>query len=184
MANTNRPDGFRPIRHLNGSPFNGQTTKYTTATNSAAIYPGDLVTFNSVGLVKLATAGITTVLGAMTSRDPDRDNLTRKHIPVNTKTTIHVADSPDIVYEVQMAATAAAPGSQPTIIGKNVDIIAATGDETAGRSRQTTATAFASGTAQLRVIGVIDRADNSATDTSARLAVLINESAYKGTVGN
>ena len=45
MANINRPNGFRPVRHLNGSMYNGQGNLYYIPSSDANAYAvGDLVT--------------------------------------------------------------------------------------------------------------------------------------------
>lgn len=50
MANTSRVRGFRPIRHINGSPWNGALEVfYHSTANASAIYKGALV-YSDVGL--------------------------------------------------------------------------------------------------------------------------------------
>lgn len=44
MANVNAPFGLRPVKHLNGSPWNGQVNLYyIAAADTAAYYIGDAV---------------------------------------------------------------------------------------------------------------------------------------------
>jgi hypothetical protein len=45
MANTNAPFGLRPVRYLNGAPWNGQVSRYLIpATDGTAYFIGDPVT--------------------------------------------------------------------------------------------------------------------------------------------
>ena len=44
MANVSKIRGFQPVRHLSGSPYNGQANIYATAaSDSAALFVGDPV---------------------------------------------------------------------------------------------------------------------------------------------
>jgi len=44
MANINAPKGFIPVRHLTGSPWNGQVTPaFVPSSDATAIYVGDAV---------------------------------------------------------------------------------------------------------------------------------------------
>ena len=65
MANVSRPYGFRPVKHLTGSPYNGQVTRYAVGTaDTVAMAVGDLVQFtggadaDGVRLVKRATTSV------------------------------------------------------------------------------------------------------------------------------
>ena len=129
MANINRPQGFKPIRHLNGSQFNGQTELfYIPSTDSNAYAVGDLVTFvgttNStvsniygtnqqigVPIVARATAGGVPLLGAIVGFLADPTNLQNSGFNPASNANgryVWVATSPDIVYEAQLCGTAGA----------------------------------------------------------------------------
>ena len=43
MANTSRINGFRPVKHTNGSPYNGQANLYYVASAADEILVGDVV---------------------------------------------------------------------------------------------------------------------------------------------
>ena len=47
MANVDRPNGFKPVMHLNGSPYNGQYRKYYSPTDN--LFMGDLVEQDTAG---------------------------------------------------------------------------------------------------------------------------------------
>src|ERR1700758_5120741 len=49
MANVSRINGFRPVKHIDGSPWNGQVNRYfVAAADSTAIFNGDLVKLAAV----------------------------------------------------------------------------------------------------------------------------------------
>jgi hypothetical protein len=58
VANTSRINGFKPVKHLNGSPYNGQANIYEVPAGEAVpVFVGDLVILsNSAG-----TAGVPAV---------------------------------------------------------------------------------------------------------------------------
>jgi len=44
MANTDTPFGFKPVKHLNGSPWNGKANVYyIPSTDNTAVFVGDAV---------------------------------------------------------------------------------------------------------------------------------------------
>ena len=44
MANTSQINGFKPVKHLNGSPYNGQANLYEVpSTEAVPVFVGDLV---------------------------------------------------------------------------------------------------------------------------------------------
>ena len=64
MANVSKINGFNPVKHLNGSPYNGQATMYAHSSgDSTALFVGDVVKLsgsaNTSGIqyVTAATAG-------------------------------------------------------------------------------------------------------------------------------
>lgn len=124
MANTNAPFGLRPVGHLNGSTWNGQTNLYyVPASNGSAIYLGDLVKSladgdaNGVPGVQKAAAGdvprgvvvgiravypgVSLVGSALNLEQPGYISATNVDAVY-----VDVADAPDLVSEVQTGATA------------------------------------------------------------------------------
>src|ERR1700743_3207401 len=48
MANVTRINGFKPVKHFNGSPFNGQANIYQVPVGeSIPVFIGDLVQFST-----------------------------------------------------------------------------------------------------------------------------------------
>jgi len=125
MANINAPFGFRPVMHLNGSSYNGQSNLYyVAASNGNAIYIGDAVISaatgdaNGVPGVAKATAGTETVRGVVvgilgaypgTSMQGAALNLEQPgYIPAANATAVYVlvADAADLVCEIQCGSVA------------------------------------------------------------------------------
>jgi len=129
MANVNRPQGFKPVRHLNGSKFNGQSNLYyIPSTDSNAYAVGDLVTFVGttsstvsqiwpnypVGIpivTRASNGAAVVVLGAIVGFLADPTNLQNSgYRPASNANGafVWVADAPDIVYEAQLCGASAA----------------------------------------------------------------------------
>jgi hypothetical protein len=81
--------GFRPVKHLNGSPYNGQVNRYmVSASETGAINVGDFVKLSdSASLVDTAGFGVypavercasgtaDAVVGVVVGFEPDYTNL-------------------------------------------------------------------------------------------------------------
>ena len=120
MANVSRINGFRPVKHLNGSPYNGQANIYYVASAGDEILVGDVVKLagsadaNGIPSVDISAAGdvsVGVVVGIMHSKfDPvgklstgavSLDLPAANQIAVSGAGYVLVADSPDVVFEVQ-----------------------------------------------------------------------------------
>jgi hypothetical protein len=205
MANTSRINGFKPVKHLNGSPFNGQGNIYEVpAGETIPVFIGDLVklstaapTSNYPACANVSTATtannvaaipvLGAVLGVFNAKVDIDGKMTTGSIsldqpiyrPASTKQFVLVADSPDIVYEVQATASYALAD-----IGLNADIASAdmttSGALTTGASPQTVATtaASASATRPLQVLGFSTRVDNEPAGAFNKLLVKITTHAF------
>ena len=203
MANVSRVNGFKPVKHFTGAPYNGQANVYEVAVGeSIPIFVGDLV----VRSTEASTSGLVTVKSlsaATTANDvvagvvvgavvgiinPKLDTLdgkmsngsvlldTPQYAPASTKTLILVADSPDIIYEVQATASYALAD-----IGLNADVgvLANTASLVTGQSPMyVNATApTASATRPIHVVGYVKRPDNEAPAAYNKLLVQLTTSA-------
>lgn len=113
MANTDRPFGLKPVRHLNGNPWNGKTERcviLAAVTNAIAV--GDAVVYGgsgdaatgcpSIDLATLADGNYT--CGVVTSVDPDPDDLSSTYRSSGAKSAdryCQVCSDPDVIYEIQ-----------------------------------------------------------------------------------
>ena len=186
MANTSIVNGLTPVKHLDGSPWNGATRRYAIlAADGTATFIGDAVKHagtadaNGVPAVVQAAAG-DTILGVVVGFEVNPDNLTQLHRLASTLRYALVCDAPDVIYEIQEDNTAT---FAITMIGENADLVVAAGSTVTGLSgMQLNTTTHVATTAQLRILGVVQSPDN-AVSANAKLEVLINEHFYKATAG-
>lgn len=135
MANTSKINGFRPVKHLNGSPYNGQANLYYVASAADEILVGDLVKLSGSGdtngIPGADLCGVTDVpigvvvgikhskfdpVGGLTTGAVSLDIPAQAQIAASGSGYIMVADSPDILLEVE--ASNGTPAA--TDIGLNV----------------------------------------------------------------
>jgi len=193
MANTSRINGFKPVKHLTGAPYNGQFNIYEViAADATAVFVGDLVQlvagtttegYPSVGVV--ATTQLTTgsgVVGAVVGFVVDPTALnTPQYRAASTKRLVKVADAPDLVFEVQDGGTVPCTAA---LIGANTGYTIGSGSTTTGTSAATTGATVPATTVTLplKILGVVQRPDNEAYAASQKLLVKINVHAY-GSMG-
>jgi hypothetical protein len=199
MANTSKISGFRPVKHINGSPYNGQANIYfIPATDGTAVYVGDLVKLAGSGdtvgtaTVALAAAGdavIGSVVGIVNTKlDPVTGKLssgsisldTPQYRAASTATYVLVADSTDIVYEAEAAnGTPAA-----TDLGLNINHAVGTPSTTTGASGAYLdfGTEATTATLTLKLLGFVNRPDNE-IGASAKMLVKINNHQFNSGTG-
>lgn len=174
MANPDAAFGLRPIRHLMGMPWNGQTERALVEDDTSGnIFVGDPVLITGAtgsddatghyNVVDIATEGDgNRIWGVVTSIDPIRTDLSKMYIPATTGGYVNVCADPYVIFAVQDDA-AAALGSGS--VGANAILDAGAGGSTiTGLSSwelkaDTTPTASAS--YQLTIMGVHNRADQA-----------------------
>ena len=197
MANVNRPGGLKPVSYLNGAPYTGQARLYSVPTSSTALYIGDPVTLsgsadvNGLAGVAIGVAGsaiIGVVVGFLVappgvSLVATNIDLTIRSIPTSSTTVqyVLVADDANIVFEIQDGQTT------PTAladIGRNTNFLIAAGATTYSDSGTTTAATLTdSDTANLKLLGFVQRVDNTPASAYAKLLVRINNHVYSAGTG-
>jgi hypothetical protein len=158
------------------------------SSNGTAIGVGDFMIREADGNVAPYTGssggdllGVCISVGPNATLYADPDNLSRRHLPASTAGTVLIADSPDIVFEIQ--EDAAGTALVATDAGANADVSAAAPNTTTGNSNHEILRAsIVTTTAQLRLIRLVPREDNAHGDW-AKWEVLINEHVYKATAG-
>lgn len=191
MANTNRPGGLKPVRHLNGNPWNGKARMYSIASEYAVnMFVGDAVISGGSAdasgkypTVQVATANCNIRGVAIAFSDQpyiaiNQDNLNKSYHVASTAGYCLVVDDPDVIFEIQedndggnLAATDA---------GANTDLVATAGSTTTGLSNMeldSTVTG-AGAVAQFRILGLSNKEDN-ALGAYAKWDVLINEHEFR-----
>jgi hypothetical protein len=213
MANVSRINGFRPVKHVDGSPWNGQVNRYfVAAADGTAIFNGDLVKLAAVtdaagqvllnqpsvvggtqGATKFVAGTDSAAVGVAVGFMINPLNLNSpQYRPASTAMYVLVADSPDTVFEVQVDGTTYPSGSAG-IIGaagwnKNYNVSDAGGSTVTGFSGEQVLTSSAATTATLplRAFGAVQKVDNDITSVGAKMLVTINNhqlGAGTGTAG-
>ena len=191
MANTDAPKGAVPIKHLDGSPWNGALNEYLIASAyNTTLYFGDFVKMTATGKIELAAAG-NTILGVFQGvnyRNSSGEVVFSKYWPASTATfnsedaKALVVDQPDVIFEMQQDSDTDTPSQAD--IGTNADFIAThTGSTLTGLSKEEVDTSTCTtATANLRILRFVPKPDN-AVGAYAKVEVLINEHFYKTTTG-
>ena len=178
MANADTPNGLKPVRYLDGSPYTGAHNLYLKPVGlNEAIFIGDVVhAESSAGTAGLRVNGIDVegmptcdlyavgedMLGVVVGFYPNPDALGTAYSPALTAAIVMVADSPDLIFEVQEDSVGA--DFAATDVGLNVDILAAlAGNTSTGQSLQELDSSVTpvTTTAGFRLIRLVPRPNNA-----------------------
>ena len=183
MANSDRPNGFRPRKTVSGAPVARMLRKYTVAArvdatnNHGDIYIGDPVTLSTAGVLTVANSGAA-VLGVVvgvgtdsTEFGPggmwDADNLEKRYLAHDEAGYVWVAPAEDTIFEVQTAsALGLSPGEQADF---TVAAGAAHGSRTTGWSTAELTTALNN---DVVVVEDVESPDNDTALANARHLVM------------
>jgi hypothetical protein len=188
MANKNAIYGARAVKSLLGMKFSSKVTSYTVlASDSTAMWVGDFVKLTGTAaegpdgisrqVITRAAAG-NTLVGFVDSFEVDANYLNQVYRTASTLRTAHVYDDPYVLFEAQAQGTLA-PGD----IGLNADIAVSNGSSVTGLSgSEINLATKTTASAQVRIMSISPRADNE-YGANADVVCMINEHAYKGTLG-
>ena len=196
MANTSRVNGFRPVKYLNGAPWNGQVTRYSIpASDGTALFVGDLVkasaTADSEGVrgIIQAAAG-DACLGVVVGFESAMTNLdTPQYRVASTLRYALVVDDPNVLFEAQEDGDT--DPLEMVDAGMNVNFVVGAGSTTTGASGMQidSNTEAVSATLPLKLIEPVKRPDNelvAAGQAYTRWLVKINNhqlGSHTGTAG-
>lgn len=187
MANVDRPNGFRPVKHLSGAPYNGAFSKYYSGTDN--LFMGDLVEISATGLANGSGAypecaraeADDIVIGAVVGWEVDPASPSRLYHAASSTYAVYVADAPDLIFMAQTndAGLAAAD------VGLNCDFVVAAGSTTSGVSNMevdgsTEATTQAE---PLKLMGMVNSPDNEVGVANMKVLVMINQHSYNNEAG-
>jgi hypothetical protein len=196
MANTSRVNGFRPVKYLNGAPWNGQVTRYSIpASDGTALFVGDLVkasaTADSEGVRGVIQAAASdAVLGVVVGFESSMTNLdTPQYRVASTLRYALVVDDPNVIFEAQ--EDGATDPLEMVDAGLNVDFVVGAGSTTTGASGMQidSNTEAVSATLPLKLLEPVKRPDNelvAAGQAYTRWLVKINNhqlGSHTGTAG-
>jgi hypothetical protein len=180
MANAIAPRGLRPVRHLNGSPWNGQTEAFLIDSgNNTAVFVGDIVkqagsagvagqVVNGMDVEGMATvilaAGGTSgadIVGVVVGFLPDPTALGTKHRLASTSRIALVCTDPSVVYEVQEDAVGG--NFDADDIGLLVAFTTTAGNSTTGISKMALDSSDLTATSgyPLKLLGLSKRVGNA-----------------------
>lgn len=211
MPNTSKINGFRPVKHVTGAPYNGQCNIYGVAAGDAtALFVGDVVklaadgntagiqyvTAHAAGVAGTGQPAVGVVVGVInTKQDPVEGRMsggtisldTPVYRPASTEQYVLVADSPDILFEVEATAAGSAYAFAVADIGQNANLFAGAGSIVTGNSQHSLnlSDKGTAATLPFKIVGVSKKIDNAATGNYTKVLVQINNHQYKsvGTVG-
>jgi len=191
------PAGFRPVKHMNGSAYNGQVNRYMiSASDTAATNVGDLVQLSDNAALVDAQTGFgvypaverigsgtaVPIVGAIVGFEVDFSNLNSgNYRAASTRRVALVADSPDLIFAAPQDAVGGVVAAAS--VGLNVSINLGTATTTAPYASGMTvdsSTVATTATIPLQIMGVTASPDNDETSTSrpAELLVRINTHQY------
>lgn len=211
MANTSKINGFRPVKHVTGAPYNGQANIYGVASgDSTALFVGDVVklaadgnaagiqyvTAHAAGVAGTGQPALGVVVGVVNTKlDPVDGRMSAGSISLDTpvyrpgsvEQYVLVADSPDLIYEVEATAAGSAYSFAVADVGQNANIFAGSGSTTTGNSAHSLnmSDKGTAATLPFKIVGVSKKIDNEVTGNYTKVLVQINNHQYKsvGTVG-
>jgi hypothetical protein len=167
MANSDKPNGFKPIRHLTGGEIR---TVDMILTASATVYPGDVLKVVTAGSVEVAATNAGIICPGVAAE--------YKVAGASGTTYVKVYTDPEIVYEVQTdTGTATTVGD----VHKTANHVATTGSTTTKLSLQELDSSDIDTGANFKILGLVRRAGNAWGEHS-KVEVIFNEHLYKAAV--
>lgn len=198
MANTSRINGFRAVKHLNGSPYNGQANLYYVSSATDEILVGDPVKLagsadaNGIASVDIAGASDVccgVVVGIMQSKFDPAGKMTTGAVSLDLPAAaqiaasgtgyVLVADSPDVVFEVETS------NGTPAVENIGLNASHALGARTAATVTSPATidmgTEAATSTLNFKLLGFSQKVGNE-VGASAKMLVMFNVHQF-GSVG-
>lgn len=188
--------GFRPVKHMNGSAYNGQVNRYMiSASDTQVTNVGDLVQLSdNAALVDTAGFGVypaverigsgtaVPIVGVIVGFEVDYSNLNNGPVrAASTRRVALVADASDIIFAAPQDGTGGVVAAAS--VGLNVAINLGTAGSTAPWASGMvvdSSTVATTATLPLQIMGVTAAPDNDETSTArpAELLVRINTHAF------
>lgn len=193
MANSDKPNGMKPVRYLNGAPYTGAfRTYFIPSSDSTAVFVGDGVKLagsaDAEGVPTVAQSAATNAMcGVVVGFAPDPTDL---NVPIyrraSTDRYVYVVDDPNVLFEIKcddVGSTLAAAD-----IGLNASIVVGSGSTTTGASgvQLDTSTKATTATLELKIMELARRVDNELGSAHQKVIVKINNhqfGSHTGTAG-
>jgi hypothetical protein len=182
--------GFRPVKHMNGSAYNGQVNRYMiSASDTQTTNVGDFVQLsdndaivdNAIGfgvypaVERIGSGTAVPIVGVIVGFDVDYSNLNAGAVrTASTRRVVLVADAADLIYGAPQDAVGGVIAAAS--VGLNAAINLGTASTTApfasGMSVDSS-TVATTATLPLQIVGVTASPDNDVTSTSRPAEVLV-----------
>lgn len=199
MANTSRISGFRPVKSLNGAPYNGQANLYYVASATDEILVGDIVKLggsadaNGIPTADLCGAidvPLGVVVGIVNPKLDPAGKMSTGSITLDLPATTQIAaaaagyilvcDDPNVIMEAE------ASNGTPTANDVGLNISHANGARTSATVTSPAYLDFGTeaitSTLNFRLVGFVQRVDNE-IGASAKMLCGFNVHQFKS-VGN
>lgn len=189
MANVDRPNGFKPVGTVSGAPWQGSIMKCISDNDN--LFRGDLVIYQDAGYAvgdgavmgvdRMATGTAGNILGVVVGWEPNPTNLGAAYHTASTTYGVYVCTAPDVILEAQGDTSAIAAAD----VGLNYDVAIAAGNTTTGVSNMEVDSSSGVTTAAtpLKLIGVVNRADNDISTLNNRVLVTVNLHKFRSDAG-
>ena len=176
MANSDAPSGFKPIKHLNGNPWNGKVNVYyIPATDATATFVGDAVkstgSATSDGLYPTvaqaaagdAIRGIVVGFSDQPYVSVNTDNLNEKYRAASVARYAFVVDDPDVIFEVQEDSDGGSIAAAS--VGLSCDFVVGSGSTVTGKSgMEIDSSDVATAAGQFKLLRVSNKVGNELGD--------------------
>lgn len=187
MANTDRPNGFRPVKYLNGIPYNGAYVKCYSPTDN--LFMGDLVEADTAGqtsgdgvypTVDRLDAATDLIYGVVVGWEANPTSLENLYHAASTTRAVYIALTDGLVMEAQSNDGTMVAGD----VNLNISPTVTAGSTTTGASNMELdgATAATTASLTLRIVGAVDKPDNDIASANSRWYVTPNVSAWADSV--
>ena len=188
--------GFRPVKHLNGSPFNGQVNRYMiSASETSATNVGDFVQLDTnpalvdtIGfgvypaVKRIASGTAVPIVGVIVGFEVDYSNLNAPNYrAASTRRVALVADATDLIFAGPQDAVGGVVAAASVGLNAAIDLGAAgTSGSYSSGMKVDSSTAAVTATYPLQIMGVTAAPDQDVTSTTrpAELLVRVNTHAY------
>ena len=189
--------GFRPVKHMNGSAYNGQVNRYMiSASDTQTTNVGDFVQLSDndalvdtqIGfgvypaVERIGSGTAVPIVGVIVGFDVDYSNLNAGAVrTASTRRVVLVADAADLIYGAPQDAVGGvvAAASVGLNVAINLGTAATTAPFASGMSVDSS-TVATTATLPLQIVGVTASPDNDVTSTSrpAEILVRVNTHAF------
>ena len=197
MANANRPMGLSPVKTITGAPYNGQarvyailaadTNGYAIGDPVASVAGGGDASGNAAITIGVAGAAIRGVIVGLADRKDafvkvgNLDSIVRPAAAQSTDWYALVVDDPTVIFEIQEVNSGTPLAAAD--IGLNANFVAGANNGFYSGFTLDNATELGTATLNLKILELVQRADNEIGAAAKWLVKINNHEFNTGTAG-